>query len=111
MVSRLFLWARKLRKHPLLPCIQEMEPRRLLSGFSLYGTSGDDHIVVSFDPLTGNATVTGASNVRDGTIFPAGSHQSRLSFDIDVGDGNDYVEIGLEPPGQYGFYDASRTVI
>src|SRR4051812_13931421 len=111
MVSRLSLLTRKLRKHSLVPSLQELEPRRLLSSFNLYGTSGDDHIVVSFDPLAGNATVTGASNVPDGTVFPAGTPESRLGFHIDVGDGNDYVEIGLEPPGKHGFYDASRATI
>jgi Ca2+-binding RTX toxin-like protein len=111
MVSRLSRWMRGFRKQLILPTIQQMESRRLLSSVFLQGTSGDDHILVSFDPVTGEGTVTGASNVADGTKLPASVNNNRLSITIDVGDGNDYVKIGLEPTGQYGYYDASRTTI
>ena len=50
---------RNRRRDVSLPAIESMEPRQLLSTISIVGTSGDDHIVVTFDQTTGDAIVTG----------------------------------------------------
>ena len=74
---------------PFLPVFESMEARQLLSTISLLGTSGDDHILISFDSTTGAATVTGAANVANGSVFAKPDR-----FDINAGDGNDTIEFG-----------------
>ncbi len=86
---------RKYRSPNRPSFIELLEARRLLA--TLLGTPGDDNIIISFDPVTRDATVTGASNFADGTVFPASTENNHLSFFIDAGDGNDRIEIGAEP--------------
>src|SRR3954447_584201 len=91
---------------------EQLEGRRLMSRVvELLGTSGDDHIVISFDPVSRDATVSGAANVADGTLFAASTHANRLYFNIDAGAGNDRVEMGLEGPGEYEYFDAARATM
>src|SRR6185295_12583160 len=76
--------------------LEPLESRRLLSGEIILGTSGNDHIVISFDPDTHDVILNGASNFADGTIFP-NTKQSPYCAYIDAGDGDDTIEILAEP--------------
>ncbi len=83
-----------------------------MSTVEVLGTSGDDHIVITINPTTHESTVTGASNIADGTVFPASTSTNRMNFLIDAGDGNDYVEVGLEPADEHGsFNHAARSTL